>query len=380
MEKRSFGEGAGTGSGGSGSGRRAQWALSATLALVGVVGMCGPVRGLFGSDSPVLGGSGSPVAVTLENFVRAESDRQFARAVKAGAFGTLVHSRKQNPALPRPEQIERWQDRDTLESIGVFDLAAAPVTVTLPDPAGRYLSLQAVSEDHYTLEVAYAPGTYTYTQERVGTRYVWLRVRTLAASERSTAREAAGKIQDQIRVEQSSKGKFEVPRWDENQLAALRSDLAQRALPERSGEMFGKAGEVDPERHLLGTAREWGGLPRRDAVRFDVRPKVDDGQTVHVLTFREVPVDGFWSITVYDSDGYLVPKDLGFYNLTSASTVPNRDGSFTIQFGGCRRLGSNCLQISPGWTYSVRLYRPRPEILDGRWLFPQAKPILPPKP
>jgi hypothetical protein len=25
----------------------------------------------------------------------------------------------------------------------------------------------------------------------------------------------------------------------------------------------------------------------------------------------------------------------------------------------------------PGWNYTVRLYRPRPEILDGRWKFPE---------
>jgi hypothetical protein len=28
----------------------------------------------------------------------------------------------------------------------------------------------------------------------------------------------------------------------------------------------------------------------------------------------------------------------------------------------------------PGWNYTVRLYRPRPEILHGTWTFPQAQP------
>jgi hypothetical protein len=27
-----------------------------------------------------------------------------------------------------------------------------------------------------------------------------------------------------------------------------------------------------------------------------------------------------------------------------------------------------------GWNYMVRLYRPRPEILDGTWKFPEAQP------
>jgi hypothetical protein len=34
-----------------------------------------------------------------------------------------------------------------------------------------------------TIEVVYAPGTFTYTKEKVGTRYVFLGVRTLANPE-----------------------------------------------------------------------------------------------------------------------------------------------------------------------------------------------------
>jgi hypothetical protein len=29
----------------------------------------------------------------------------------------------------------------------------------------------------------------------------------------------------------------------------------------------------------------------------------------------------------------------------------------------------------PGWNYIVRLYRPRAEVLDGRWTFPKAVPV-----
>jgi hypothetical protein len=28
-----------------------------------------------------------------------------------------------------------------------------------------------------------------------------------------------------------------------------------------------------------------------------------------------------------------------------------------------------------GWNYMVRLYRPRDEILSGKWRFPEAKPV-----
>jgi hypothetical protein len=35
----------------------------------------------------------------------------------------------------------------------------------------------------------------------------------------------------------------------------------------------------------------------------------------------------------------------------------------------------NCLPIMKGWNYTVRLYRPRPEILSSRSTFRQAHPV-----
>jgi hypothetical protein len=51
------------------------------------------------------------------------------------------------------------------------------------------------------------------------------------------------------------------------------------------------------------------------------------------------------------------------------------DGSITIQFGGCDSQTPNCLPIVSGWNYIARLYRPRQEILDGAWKFPEARPV-----
>jgi hypothetical protein len=51
------------------------------------------------------------------------------------------------------------------------------------------------------------------------------------------------------------------------------------------------------------------------------------------------------------------------------------DGSVAIQFGCCDGKVANCLPIVPGWNYWVRLYRPRPEILNGSWKSPEALPV-----
>jgi hypothetical protein len=54
---------------------------------------------------------------------------------------------------------------------------------------------------------------------------------------------------------------------------------------------------------------------------------------------------------------------------------PNADGSYTIHFGGCDDWPINCIPITAGWNYTVRMYQPRQEILDGSWTFPQPREV-----
>jgi para-nitrobenzyl esterase len=148
-------------------------------------------------------------------------------------------------------------NRDTLYSSGVFDLDAAPLTITLPDAGKRFMSMQVVSQDHYTTEVAYGPGTFTYTKDNVGTRYVFVIIRTLADSGNPQDVNAANAVQDAIKVEQASAGKFEVPSWD--QASQTRARDALEALGSLGGtvDRLGKKQEVDPFDHLIGTATGW---------------------------------------------------------------------------------------------------------------------------
>jgi hypothetical protein len=106
-----------------------------------------------------------------------------------------------------------------------------------------------------------------------------------------------------------------------------------------------------------------------------VGPKLNDGKTAYTLNLKDVPVDGFWSISVYNADGYFEPNPYDVYSLNNITALKGGDGSITVQFGGYDDTIPNCLPIMPRWNYLVRLYRPRPEILNGSWVFPQAEPV-----
>jgi hypothetical protein len=45
-----------------------------------------------------------------------------------------------------------------------------------------------------------------------------------------------------------------------------------------------------------------------------------------------------------------------------------------IQFGGRDGKIPNCIPITKGWNYAVRLHRASTEILNGLWKFPEAQP------
>ena len=96
--------------------------------------------------------------------MRAETDAAFARTVKEGGFGKFVHNRELTPI---DKQLIVRSNRDTLYSMGVFDLDAGPVTLSLPPADRRFMSMQVIDEDEYTPTVYYGAGAYTLTKDRV---------------------------------------------------------------------------------------------------------------------------------------------------------------------------------------------------------------------
>lgn len=312
--------------------------------------------------------------ITIQNLMRAESDTMFRLTMQTNgtAVGEIAHER-QVVSADAPQPIIR-ANQDTMYSAAIIDLSE-PVTVSLPEGDGRFQSVLVISQDHYNFAYA-TPGSYELTEDEVGTRFAMLLFRTFVDAGDPDDAARAHATQDGIVIAGGGNGPFEAPDWDLETLAEARqavNDLAA-AVGLDASKAFGRQGEVDPLDHLIGMAG-WAGQPATTAEAFVDAVDRNDGKTPHAVTVRDVPVDAFWSITVYDADGYLAPNELKRNSYNQTSATPNDDGSFTIHFGACDDGRINCIPITPDWNYTVRLYQPRTEILDGSWRFPAFEPV-----
>ncbi|MGJ7565958.1 DUF1254 domain-containing protein [Variovorax sp. GB1R11] len=314
------------------------------------------------------------VPVGVDTFVRAETDTYLTMLSKAVGLGKLWHVRD---LAPIDNQRVIRMNRDTLYSSAAFDLDAGPVTITLPDAGKRYLSAHVINQDHYTTNIFHGAGAHTLSKESVGTRYSYVIIRAFVDPGSADDLKQAHALQDAIRVSQRDSGKLELPAWDVASLKKVRDALITLAstMPDLT-QAFGTKASVNPIRHLVGAASAWGGLPEQETVYLNVNPRKNDGTTVYRLSVKDVPVDGFWSVSVYNAAGFFEKNPESAYTVNNVTARPASDGTITVQFGGCDgSKTANCLPITPGWNYFVRLYLPRAEAASGAWKFPEAQPV-----
>lgn len=312
------------------------------------------------------------IPVTTDNFVRAATDIEFGKYLAlAGGINNLLHIREPTPIDQQPTIR---MNRDTLYSMAVIDISEG-ATLTLPDGGDRYISAQIVNQDHYMNEVFLGAGTYQLDLETFDTPFVVLIVRLLVDAGDPEDIAEVSALQDKIVLEANSSKHFIQPNYDKESFdGVLQATLALSRFSTDSRYTFGPKSVVDPIRHFLGAAFGWGGLPEDAAFYLTVEPNRPVGEYM-INVPADVPVDAFWSISVYNKDGFFEKNDTGNYNVNSVSGVQNEDGSMTVHLGGCTDERVNCIPLPEGWNYAVRLYEPGPEVLDGSWTFPEAVPV-----
>lgn len=309
----------------------------------------------------------SVVPVNLEQFPIAETHHMMK--VSIDSFDCLGKWSHMPGFTPIDKQNVVRMNRDTLYSSLMLDLTE-PATIIKPDTQGRYQSILVINEAHFAKLIAYEPGEYEITQEKMGSRYVAVIARTLVDAEDSADLAEAHVAQDDLKVVQKAKGHFEVPNWDQKALGEIREALKVLGnyLPNRDKAYGGNIEEVDPTAYLIVSADAWGGWKPENAVYQNFVPQKNDGKTPYKLTLKNVPTreDAFWSISVYNEDGYFEKNEFDKYVINSRKAKVDEDGAITVHFGGDSSQ-SNFIPIMPGWNYMIRIYLPQAPYFDKTW-------------
>ena len=308
--------------------------------------------------------------VNVANFVRAESDTAIKKIYDIVGLSTCLHYRAPTPI---EDQNVIRMNRDTLYSAIILDLNE-PATVIMPEIGGRYQSMQVINQDHFSF-AKIKPGRYDITQEMVGTRYAYVIIRTFLDADDLEDVKATNAAQDAIKVEGGGSGPLDLPEWNIEQMMIIRDALNTIAkLGINNVGALGTKEETQPIKHLIFAAVGWGGMPNKNTIG-DLGSVAKNDGSPHVLNVpKDVPVRAFWSVIVYDANGFIPENDLGVYSYNNVTAKPNADGSFTIHFGGDKDQ-INYLPISEGWNYGIRMYEPGEEILNGSWTFPKIVPV-----
>lgn len=310
--------------------------------------------------------------VTEDNYALAETQiiftdyvKRIAAATGTNGVGVLLHSKK--GADPKDRTVMRI-NFDTLYSFAVLDLTE-DATLTMPETDGRYQSAWIITEEHYNPMAFVTPGEHALTRDNVGSRYAMVVLRTQANTADAADVAQANALQDQLALSQKDRGSYVASHnWDMDEVLQMRAKYMAIVEADNiaSDVMFGKKGEVSLKDHNAGTAYGWGGFTPQRAVYPGYMPTSTAPQT---LTLKDVPAKAFWSITIYDVEGYPQGE---IYNINSQFAVANEDGTYIIHFGG-DKTAPNYMDIFDGWNFALRIYEPTEAYFNGEWVRPELE-------
>ncbi len=73
----------------------------------------------------------------------------------------------------------------------------------------------------------------------------------------------------------------------------------------------------------------WGGLPQENAF-YEMGSVTKNDGTPHTVTVKDAPVGAFWSVTIYNTDGYIEENPMGAYSFNNITATPNDDRSWPL--------------------------------------------------
>jgi hypothetical protein len=125
-------------------------------------------------------------------------------------------------------------------------------------------------------------------------------------------------------------------------------------------------------RHIAAAAA-WGLFPEWDATYLNYSGG-HNPDVCHKATYQVPENNAFWSITIHGNDGFMKSENC---IVNSSNVKLNDNGTFTVHFGSKELCGNvpNRLDVTEGWNFLMRVYRPGESVLNESYKIPRAEPV-----
>ena len=308
-----------------------------------------------------------------------ETDFNIKRSLAKAGINEWAH--QSDVSDVKTQQVIR-ENQDVIYSSAVVDVREG-ATFSVPT-SKTYHIIEIIDQQNYIVDVVYPGKSLTITPANLTYgNYVYLnmRIRTLPDSQGGI--EATRKLQRMTTIKAKSAVPYTTPdivvdqsRMEQIRMALIK-DVQAGKLPDTSKSQGGPY-QTNPQDHLYATAYGWGGLSVEHAAYLPITNKSEtkDGKvTPSSLTFTPPEIDydrgGFWSITTYDSEGWLARDKAAISNSEAA---PNPDGSYTIRFNS--PSSSNNIETPSPFTALLRIYVPKTKDGAIRYLKNASKNLV----
>jgi hypothetical protein len=317
--------------------------------------------------------------VTDTAYKVSETDFNIKRSLAKAGINAWAHQRDVSDV--KTQQVIR-ENQDVIYSSAVVDVRNG---ATLSVPASKtYHIIEIIDQQNYIVGVVYPGKALAITLDDLTYgNYVYLNMRIRKLPDSEGGLTATHTLQGMATIEAASAVPYVTPDIviDQKQMEAIRmaliKDVQAGKLPDTSRAQGG-ATDTDPQDHLYATAYGWGGLSVEHAAYAPIanRTESKEGKALpSSITFMPPEIDaergGFWSITTYNSEGWLARDKAAISN---SEATPNPEGTYTIRFNS---PGSpNNVETPSPFSALLRIYVPRSKESAIQFLKNESKNLL----
>ena len=296
------------------------------------------------------------IPVTPENYTDVEAEVNFQKWVSRDAMNKLFRLDRLTPAGPA---LTIRMNRDTLYSAALVD-ATDGFKVHMPDQ-GVYASVLVIDQKGYSQDYIWQPGTHKISIDKTNGVFVWVLFRTGLEKGMEKALEA----QKSVGISGMGSKVWKAKPYDKAQYQQHHDKYMQEAIDTGMFLQYGyNASRIDMKTKRMTDAAGWGGMDF-GINNYQISKNMSSEQC-YSTTFDDPKADEFWSFTIYDADGWLLPVG-GKNILNNRDAVPNKDGTYTVRFNCGENAVNNLETKEKVFGFAWRVYGSPYKVRAGLW-------------